>query len=73
MEPSWNYYNEIYPLVTSEKIDFDELFPVLESVACNCLVLHESKEIEGDESDYDWKYVKNVSGYDIYRKIEVKE
>ena len=62
----WNFYNELYLLMEASVISVERLSELCKGYGCHYVILHESKSLDGDMSDYSYDFFDHLGGYDIY-------
>lgn len=63
----WATGHPIFLLMEKDSIELDELLPLCKEEECHYLILPMDKEIIGDFGKYDYVFVKNICGYNLYR------
>lgn len=61
------YYDEFSYLMLQDEIDVARMAELAKSTLCHYVIIHESKTLLGNMSDYDYEIFGEVNGYVIYR------
>jgi len=63
----WDYYNAVYEAMEkAETISREDLIAATRETKCKYIVLHETRAIDGDLTDYGLELVNTIDGYQIY-------
>ena len=63
----WDYYNAVYEAMEkAETISCEDLLTATRETKCKYIVLHETRAIDGDLTDYGLELVATIEGYQIF-------
>ena len=69
----WNYYNAVYEAMEkAETISCEDLLTATRETKCRYIVLHETRAIDGDLTEYGLKLVDTIDGYQIFYDSSVE-
>lgn len=67
----WGNWSELRGTMESEVIDAQQLAVLAKQEQCHYVILPEEKEVIGDLTDYDYIFLGNIQGYEVYQDTTI--